>query len=100
MVPLFDISGMYNKFITKNKWMEKYGFFKPRRALLVVRSPLMRFFRGLGEFIFNGKFGNWFEKAVKKSQLKNIKQGFPSLNEPHSTIIANDQEIRIHPRPR
>lgn len=100
MVPLFDINGMYDKFITKNKWMEKFGFFKPRRALLVVRSPLMRFMRKIGEFILGNNFGNWLETILKNHQLKILKRDFPSLNESHSTIIASDREIRIHPRPR
>ncbi|MCL5795412.1 MAG: hypothetical protein M1338_03570 [Patescibacteria group bacterium] len=100
MVPLFDINGLYDKFIAKNKWMEKYGFFKPRRALLVVRSPLMRFLRSVSEFILRKNLGNWLEKILKNHQLKIIKRDFPSLNEPHSTIIASDREIRIHPRPR
>lgn len=100
MVPLFDIANLYNKFILKNKWMEKFGFFKPRRALLVVRSPFMRTVRTIGEFILKGSLGNWLENVLKNRQLKTLKNNFPSLNEPHSTIIASDQEIRIHPHPR
>lgn len=99
MVPLFDIGGMYEKFIEKNKWMEQFGFFKPRRAIALVHSPTLTRVRKIGEFILSGFLGDWLENFFRHYQLRHLKKEYPDLNEPNSTIIANDNEIRIHPRP-
>lgn len=99
MVPLFDAGGMYDQFIGKNKWMEKYGFFKPRRAATLVYSPTLNGLRKIWEFILGGMLGDVLENIYRNYQLKRKKNKYPELNEQDSTIIANDKEIRIHPHP-
>lgn len=99
MVPLYDEGGMYNQFIEKNKWMEKYGYFKPRRASTLVHSPSLSVIRRISEFILGGILGDALENFYRDYQLKRKKEKYPDLNKEDSTIVANDNEIRIHPRP-
>jgi len=99
MIPLFDVGGMYDQFIEKNKWMEKFGYFKPRRASALVYSPFLNNLRKIGEFILGGMLGDVLENIYRNYQLTHLKKEFPDLNEENSTIIANDKEIRIHPHP-
>lgn len=100
MVPLFDLENLYQKFVIANKWMEKFGYFRPRRALNLVDSVTPSFLRKFLELILGGKFGDYIEKKYQQSQLKEIKLEEPTVNKSGSTIIANDNEIRIHPAAR
>lgn len=100
MVPLFDIGNLYQKFIIANKWMEKYGFFRPRRALNLVDSVAPSYLRKFLELALGGKFGDYIERKYRESQLKEVKKEEPTVNKSGSSIIANDNEIRIHPAAR
>lgn len=100
MIPLYDSGGVYNKFLKKNEWMQKYGFFPPRRAKILVQSAgILSGIRKVLEWILSGILGDHVERAAKKFQLKSIMKD-PMANKPESGIHADDNEIRIHPRPR
>lgn len=98
MVPLFDQDNYYEKFIAKNKWMEKFGFFKPHRALTLVKSRTLTVIRKIFEFTLDGNLGDIWEQSTKSYQLKKLEKSFPDLNQKDSSIIATDKEIRIHPK--
>ncbi len=98
MVPLFDEDNYYEKFIAKNKWMEKFGFFKPHRALTLVKSRSLTVIRKINEFILSGSLGDWIEEAARNSQLKKFKKTYPNINKDEPALIANDNEISIHPK--
>lgn len=99
MVPLFDEKEYYKKFISANKWMEEYGYFSPRKVLNLVQSNTLNWIRHIAEWILGESFGDKVEKWFKKRELKIIGKEEPSLNQPGSSIVANDNEMRIHPRP-
>ncbi|EKD57014.1 MAG: hypothetical protein ACD_58C00025G0001 [uncultured bacterium] len=97
MVPIFDEKDYYCKFLIANSWMENFGAAKPVCALNIVRSNSLNFFRYVLEAILYGSFGNWLEKYSGKLMLKKIAKVEPTLNQENSTVIANNNEIRIHP---
>jgi len=100
MIPLFDNGKYYHQFIVTNSWMEEYGYFRPQKVLNLVHSNTLTFFRKTIEQFLSGKYGESFEQMAYKRGLKNIKRQFPNLNKPNSSIIANNNEIRIHTCPR
>ncbi len=96
MVPLFDKANYYQKFVIANSWMEQYGYFKPQKVLNLVHSTGLRIIRNFLEWILKGKYGEKFEQFCRKKGVTEFKNKFSSFNKPGSTIIANDNEIRIH----
>lgn len=100
MVRLFEEGGIYKKFRTKNEWMEKYGYFEPKRAISLIQSAgIISTIRRITERILGGILGDWFEKKVKNFQLKNIMKN-PKVNKPGTGLYVDDNELRFHPRPR
>ncbi|MCL5795344.1 MAG: nucleotidyltransferase domain-containing protein [Patescibacteria group bacterium] len=100
MVPMFDVGGLYQKFIIANKWMEKFGYFRPKKALNLVHSHSLTNIRKFLEWALAGKFGAMTEKNLREKHLKALNKKYPNINQPGSSIIANDNEIRIHPHER
>lgn len=100
MVPMFDVGGLYKKFVIANKWMEKFGYFRPKKTLNLVYSHTLTRIRKILEWALSGKFGEMMEKRYKEKQLVGIAQECPTMNKLNSSIIANDNEIRIHPQER
>lgn len=96
MIPIFDEKDCYGRFLKANSWMEKYGYKRPAAALNLVQSKTPNFIRQTGEIFLSGKLGNKLEKILRAYQLKRLNKEFPRLNQPDSTVIVNDQEIRLH----
>jgi len=100
MVPLFD-DNIYDKFLSENSWMKKYGYFPNRRLIILVRSAgILSSIRKISEYILRGRFGDWVEAKTKKYQIGILKKRYPNFNHLSSGIYANDEEIRIHPHPK
>lgn len=97
MIPIFDEKDYYCKFLMANSWIGDYGFSKPVCALNLIRSNLLNFLRHIKEIFLLGAFGDWLEKRLEIIMLKKIAQREPTLNQENSTVIANNNEIRIHP---
>lgn len=97
MVPIFDEKDYYCKFLLANSWMDDFGASRPICALNIVRSNTLNFFRYILEILLQGSFGNWLEKRLEISMLKKIAKAEPTLNQENSTVVANNNEIRIHP---
>lgn len=98
LIPIFDEKHLCTKFFTANKWMEELGYSRPVCALNLVQSNTLNFLRHVLEICLAGGLGNWLEHLLKKSQLKRILREEPTCNQPGSSIVANDNEIRIQPR--
>ena len=99
MVPLYD-SSVYKKFLRQNDWMEKYGYFPPKKALTLVKSGnILSSIRIISEWVLAGAIGGWLERHVRKYQLRRF-QKLPKFGEKGSGVFADDKEIRIHPKPR
>lgn len=99
MVPLFD-TGIYQKFLSKNEWMEKYGYFPPKKAMSLTQSGnILTTIRRISEWLLSGLLGDWLEKYLKDHQFKQLEKN-PDFNIEESGIYADNNEIRIHPHPR
>jgi predicted nucleotidyltransferase len=100
MVPLFNYDDIYRKFLNTNKWMEKYGYFPPKKAMSLTQSGnILTNIRKICEWVLNGYFGNRLERNLKNRQTNELKKN-KKFNVPGSGIYADDNEIRIHPHPR
>lgn len=100
MVPLFDSGNVYKKFLKKNNWMEKFGYFPPKRALSEVESAgILSGIRSVLEWILIGNIGKKFEVWAKKFQLRSIMKN-PDVNKPDSGLYVDDNELRFHPDKR
>lgn len=97
MVPIFDEKDYYCKFHIANNWIQDFGFSQPVGALNLVRSNSLNSFRHIAEILLSSGVGDWLEKRLGKLMLKKIAQCEPTLNQESSTVVANNNEIRIHP---
>lgn len=97
LVPIFDDENYFQKFLTANKWIKDFGFTRPVTAINLVQSNLLNSIRTITEFILSGFFGDWLESVIKKVQIKKIAKEEPTLNQPDSSVVVSDNEIRIHP---
>lgn len=100
MLPLFDHGLVYKNFLKKNQWMEKYGYYPPRRAIALIQSAgVLSTIRIILEWILSRTLGDWFEARVKSFQLKSIMKD-NRVNRPGSGLFVDDNELRFHPNPR
>lgn len=97
MVPIFDENDHYCRFLMANKWIEDYGFKKPVCAINLVQGIRLDQIRRLLEMILLSKLGDWLEKIIKQREMRRIAQEEPTMNRENSTVVVNDNEIRIHP---
>lgn len=100
MIPLYYKGNIYKKFLAKNEWMEKYGYFPPKRVIGIIESAgWLSTVRKISEWILLGFIGDWLEMQLKKFQLKKIMKNL-RVNKPDYGIYVDDNELRFHPRPR
>ena len=98
LVPLID-DGVMASFVRENSWVNPYLSdieFKSRVPLsLVTSSFILKLFRGLFDFIFNGRFGEYVDNKLKKLQLSRVNRKILFVEDP-SGIIANDHILKFH----
>lgn len=100
MVPLFNYDDIYRKFLNANKWMGKYGYYPPKKAMSLTQSGnILTTIRKISELILDGYLGKRLEKNLKNRQIAQLKK-HKKFNIEGSGIYADDNEIRIHPHPR
>jgi len=100
LIPLFDNGKIFNKFIKKNAWMQKYGYFPPKRVLTLVHSAgILSSLRKFVEWILAGSLGKWLEAKVKEYQLKRITRD-TRTKKSGSGVCVSDDELRFHPNPK
>ena len=100
MKPLYDCNGMYQRFLEANKWMQKFGYTPPKRAIALVQSGgILSRIRDIVEWVLSGPLGDSFEDWSRSYQVKTIKK-IPQFNKFDSGIYVDDNEIRIHTHPR
>lgn len=88
MIPLAD-KGQYLKlFYAHNEWINRKSSKKSVNYDFTIYKP-----RNLFEFMFNGKFGDWFEKIQRHAQSKRILAG----KKPEDQIYLGDYFIKLHP---
>lgn len=97
LMPVFDDGDYYNKFLRANKWIDNYGCDRPKTIINLIHSRSFNILRHIIEMILSKKIGNWLEKIISASQLKRIAKEEPTLNQKNSSVVANNNEIRIHP---
>jgi predicted nucleotidyltransferase len=89
MIPLVDKFGIFEKFYTRNKWIPRKSGKKSINYNFTLRKP-----RNFLEFLFRGRFGNWFEASTKAAQTKRILAG----KKPGDQIYVCDNFIKLHPK--
>jgi len=100
MLPLYDYKNVYDRFLKKNHWMEKFGYFPPRRAIGLIQSGgILSTIRAILEWILAGRLGERFEDWAREYQYKRMKKSI-GKNNPKSGIYVDNNEIRIHTQPR
>lgn len=96
MIPIFDAKDYYCRFLQANQWMGQYGYKKSSCVLNLVQSKVPNFLRQISEIFLAGSLGDKLEKIIREQQIERLSQQYPFLNQPDSTVVVNDQEIRIH----
>lgn len=85
------------EFEKKNEWVANYldSSSFPHNNL-VKNYSLLQFSKKCWEWIFNSRFGDLLESAVRKYQVKRIEQN-PLTRDPQGRIEYNDQRLEFHP---
>jgi len=99
IAPLFEINDTYQKFIKANSWIKKYNLKFKVQTLKCKESPIPALIRRLGEFILNGRLGNYLEEKLKEYQKQRILKDKRTYKE-KSRIIISDRMLYFHPEGR
>lgn len=99
MKPVLISSGVLEKFITSNKWVNSYcyNFRQPSSYRNLKPNKFMLGLAGAGEALLNNFFGDILEKILMAFQQKRIKNN-PATYESGGRIIFTDKELEFHPR--
>lgn len=97
LVTLVDRGGYEQKFLSRNKWMDRFAvdgedYSNKLRKKLVPRGPSKPI--NLFEPILSGCIGDFIERKLMNYQIKRIKRGVRRGDETLATI----DEVRLHPR--
>ena len=99
MKPVIVSSGILEKFITSNRWVNSYCW-NFRQSSLYRNIKPNKFMLGLanaGEILLNNFFGDILEKMLMAFQQKRIKKN-PATYESGGRIIFTGKELEFHPR--
>ena len=93
LVPLFGEPQLINDFFSMNQvWAgEELGF---RDDLRHQKTP--SFLKVILERLLQGRLGDWFEKQVKKFQIRRIETKLKPLPAYEPRIIYTDEELELH----
>ncbi len=89
--PLWEVHGIYKKYLKKNDWIEKnFKILEPE----IKKSKFISFLQKILEKIFDS---DWLENKLKVYQVKRIKRDPRTINSPRGKVFISDKELRFHP---
>lgn len=100
LVPiLWEDEKLIDEFYEANSWIEEYiPNFKIQMTndKSISKSKIQDFIKRLGEKILDTKLGDWFEKVLKKYQLRRI-NNYHLTHKPGGRVKADDESLEFHP---
>lgn len=102
MIPIFDPLNYYEKFLSANKWTEKFLPNISRKSktgylYLVKDSSASRVWRKSWESLWNGGYGDMLEAQAKGIQLQRLKMTLKgSADKSDRGVVLGDEVIKLH----
>ncbi len=100
LVPiLWEDEKLIDEFYEANSWIEEYiPNFKIQMTndKSISKSKIQDFIKRLGEKFLDTKLGDWFEKVLKKYQLRRI-NNYHLTHKPGGRVKADDESLEFHP---
>ena len=104
ITPLFSLAGQDQKFFAANNWIKKYlPNFIVYQGIDFQRhlsdNWLTSNLRKIAEIILGGTVGNFWEKIVKKTQLRKMDKKTTSARWQNNTnVVVTDDILKFHER--
>jgi len=96
LMPLYDVGGVYEQIMERNRWLLSF-FRAPRhRQYTRVRAPRSRV-RIFFEWLLGGIIGEWLERSTRRYQTRILDQKYARLELPYpSAVVYDDNVIKLH----
>jgi len=106
LVPVYDPDNLRQRIIEENVWAKKYiqNAFQPHETLHRLRVDdmwLQKIKKKSSEWVLSGSVGSFFEKMLKKRQLKTLQANFGSqINDESTHVVVDDTMLKFHDNDR
>lgn len=101
LTPLLEIeSGLYQKFVSANSWLAQFLEIYPWPNFVndkEISSPkIFSALRRLGEWLLNGRLGDWAEKRLGQWQTRRILK--KTEYKPYDQVFVDSRCLMFHPQ--
>lgn len=105
LTPLYDPRALHAEVLEKNKWTKTFLPFTGggsilRSSLSVKDNVISKMCRGGGEKILKGRFGNWLENVLRRTQMKSIHKKLSAKKVESTHIVVSDSMLKFHENDR